>query len=709
LALLALLYHQGGTTLASYAWTYTDSGEPLLLEGTSNTDWSPNGGLPSEFVDQGMLPVHDTQGVVDAIASGGYAELSRLVSCTSLDGTVTYSYDPTGQLIAADYSDDSIPDESYSYDPNGNRVTANGYVYTTGEDNRLLSDGTFWYDYDPEGNRVARYIDVNVNGILDSGDTDVTKYTWDARNRLVRVADYPVEGAPPEQVVDYLYDLENRWIGKLVDSDGDGTVDQRTAFAYDGNQIVLQFENDGDADLTPDDLSHRYLWQPDAVDQIMADEQVASPDAEGDVLWPLGDHLGTVRDLAVHDPATDTTTVANHITYNAYGRKLSETNAAIDSLFGFTGRPFDETTGLQNNLNRWYDANTGRWMSKDPIGFEGKDANAYRYVGNGPINAIDPNGLKPPKGPHILASDPIETADESRALELCNGDPDLEKAVRELFEVIRQSPSPRWLLDAPKTIPFGGRCVWWAITTLRKILDAKAQGKIQGIAVEYEWKYYVGPNPLWSEHHYLKATPSNGNVFYLDVYWLGGNDHIFFDLPNSLSDHPRPDPPPIPGGWSVCFNEGTQVHTETGLQNIEEVSVGMKVWAYDHEQEAWSLMPVIDTEAHDFDGEMVTLKVGEDTIEATTTHPFWVISGEDLASRRAQRIREGDNPSSIDSGQWVAAGELRSGDVLLSRERQLLTIVSAETKEIRVRIHNLMVDCLNNYAVGKAGLLVNNM
>jgi hypothetical protein len=135
----------------------------------------------------------------------------------------------------------------------------------------------------------------------------------------------------------------------------------------------------------------------------------------------------------------------------------------------------------------------------------------------------------------------------------------------------------------------------------------------------------------------------------------------------------------------------------------------MKVWAYDHEQEAWSLMPVIDTEAHDFDGEMVTLKVGEDTIEATTTHPFWVISGEDLASRRAQRIREGDNPSSIDSGQWVAAGELRSGDVLLSRERQLLTIVSAETKEIRVRIHNLMVDCLNNYAVGKAGLLVNNM
>jgi YD repeat-containing protein len=59
-----------------------------------------------------MLPVHDTDGVVDAIASGGYTELSRLVSCTSLDGTVTYSYDRAGQLIGADYSDESIRDES---------------------------------------------------------------------------------------------------------------------------------------------------------------------------------------------------------------------------------------------------------------------------------------------------------------------------------------------------------------------------------------------------------------------------------------------------------------------------------------------------------------------------------------------------------------------------------------------------------------------
>ena len=393
--LISLLYHQGGTTLASYAWKYTDSGEPLLLEGTSNADWTPNGGLPSEFVDQGMLPVHDTDGVVDALMAGGYADLSRLVSCTSLDGTVTYSYDPTGQLTGADYSDESTPDESYTYDANGNRVTTNGYVYTTGPDNRLLSDGTYWYDYDAEGNRVARFIDVNVNGILDSGDTDVTKYTWDARNRLIHVADYPVEGASPEQMVDHVYDLENRWIGRLVDVDGDGTIDHRTAFVYDGNQIVLEFENNGAPDLAATDLSHRYLWQPDAIDQIMADEQFTSPDAEGDIVWPLGDHLGTVRDLGVQHSETGETTVVNHITYDSFGNKASETNAVIDSLFGFTGRPLDDQTGLQNNVNRWYDASVGAWISNDPIGFKGLDGNPGRYLANSPTSATDASGLTP--------------------------------------------------------------------------------------------------------------------------------------------------------------------------------------------------------------------------------------------------------------------------------------------------------------------------
>ncbi|MGL4554316.1 MAG: RHS repeat-associated core domain-containing protein [Gemmataceae bacterium] len=41
-----------------------------------------------------------------------------------------------------------------------------------------------------------------------------------------------------------------------------------------------------------------------------------------------------------------------------------------------------------------YDPTIGRWLTEDPIGFEGEDANLYRYVGNRPTNATDPSGLK---------------------------------------------------------------------------------------------------------------------------------------------------------------------------------------------------------------------------------------------------------------------------------------------------------------------------
>ncbi len=278
-------------------------------------------------------------------------------------------------------------------------ATIEGAAYLTGPNNQLLFDGVYGYSYDREGNRTARFIDVNANGLLDADDTAATTYAWDHRNRLTRVTDYATYGDPATRAIDYLYDTENRWIGRDVDLDADGQIDSQTRFAYDGNQIVLQFDRaiaptDDPADpLTQEHLSHRYLWDPAAVDQLMADEHVTTPDSPGSILWPLADHLGTIRDLAAHDSSADATTIVNHRVFDAYGNLQSQTSATVDCLFGFTGRPLDQTTGLQNNLHRWYDAATGRWMSEDPIGFEGRDGNLSAYVGNGPLNGVDPLGL----------------------------------------------------------------------------------------------------------------------------------------------------------------------------------------------------------------------------------------------------------------------------------------------------------------------------
>lgn len=52
-------------------------------------------------------------------------------------------------------------------------------------------------------------------------------------------------------------------------------------------------------------------------------------------------------------------------------------------MYGFTGRECDFESGLNFYSARMYNANTGRWLSQDPIGAE-SDSNYYRYAMNLP-------------------------------------------------------------------------------------------------------------------------------------------------------------------------------------------------------------------------------------------------------------------------------------------------------------------------------------
>ncbi|HYW78083.1 MAG TPA: RHS repeat-associated core domain-containing protein [Thermoguttaceae bacterium] len=333
----------------------------------------------------------------------GYDPAGRIVDFDfTYDGTDYdtngITYDDTNQLTDVDY-DTWQTDEDYDYDDNGNR-TNNGF--SVGSNNQLTSDGTCTYTYDDEGNRATR---TRIS--QDPADDYLTEYTWDHRNRLTMVTFKNNSGTATKQF-EYTYDFGARWIRKTRDTDADGTVDESTVFVYDGNQIALQFDKTGDSDLAATDMTHRYLWNT-SVDHLLVDEQVhydTSDFVTDEVLWPLGDHLGSVRDVVDSNQI-----VRIHRVYDAFGRKIDEElrNAsdqtvtagqagALTELFAFTGRPMDGDSGLQNNLNRWYDATVGKWITEDPIGFEAGDANLVRYVGNSPSRSGDPTGLVPPDG-----------------------------------------------------------------------------------------------------------------------------------------------------------------------------------------------------------------------------------------------------------------------------------------------------------------------
>lgn len=302
-----------------------------------------------------------------------YDFASRMTGVTSTaDGATAYTNDKTNQLTGSDFTGQA--DETYTFDDNGNRI---GGSYTVTANNLTSTDGTYNYLYDDEGNRTRRTLISN---------SSYEEYTWDYRNRLTAVT-FKNSGGTVQKTVTYEYDAFNRLIRRTYDADGPGggaAVDQFWAFD-EGINPLLEFDANTSADV-----SHRYLWGPQ-VDQLLADEQVTSTGSAGNILWALGDNLGTIRDIA--DLSGGTTTITNHRRFGSYGNLVSETNSAVDLVFAHTGKFYDEVTKQHNHLNRWKDGDLGQWLSEDPVGFGARDANIRRYVGNEASTKADSLGL----------------------------------------------------------------------------------------------------------------------------------------------------------------------------------------------------------------------------------------------------------------------------------------------------------------------------
>jgi RHS repeat-associated protein len=120
----------------------------------------------------------------------------------------------------------------------------------------------------------------------------------------------------------------------------------------------------------------------------------------------ISDHLGSP--LLVIDVATGV--VAQRVDYGEFGDVLNDTNPGFQP-FGFAGGLYDQETGLVHFGARDYDAETGRWTTKDPILFNGQQQNLYAYVANDPVNRVDPAGTQ---GGEVEAAEGIR-ADAARS------------------------------------------------------------------------------------------------------------------------------------------------------------------------------------------------------------------------------------------------------------------------------------------------------
>ena len=302
-----------------------------------------------------------------------YDAASRITKIVDIDGTSDYSYDQTNQLTSATHTDSNKQDESYTYDENGNRTASHlhGSDYSTGLNNRLLTDGIYNYQYDAEGNMVLQ---------VEIATGEEREFVWDHRNRLTAVIDKDSAGDALQEV-DFTYDAMNRRIAKEVNADPqNSTSGVAMRFIYDRDNVLLEFvDADGIEGISAPTFHQRYLHGP-GVDQMLAQEN-----ASGESLWNFTDHLGTGRDLT-----DDSGNVVNHLTYDSFGNVVSQTDDTVKSRYLFTGREFDEETGLSYYRARYYYG--WRFISEDPIGFDGGQTNLYAYVANRPLDRGDPSG-----------------------------------------------------------------------------------------------------------------------------------------------------------------------------------------------------------------------------------------------------------------------------------------------------------------------------
>jgi len=286
----------------------------------------------------------------------GYDAVLNVDTLTDSDGLHDYGYDGLDRLTQALHPGGSgLPgSEDFGYDGVGNREDpGDPAAYGYDANNRITTSPGLTYTFDDDGNTLSR--------------SDGATFSYDAGNRLTG---YSQGGT----TASYRYDPLGRRIKKTVDG-------QTTWFVWDGTRLLGEYDNSGSR-------LKRYAYLPGDYLPI----QMADDDGTYNV---HGDHLETPRLLT--DPTQSTNKkVVWRGTFEAFGTGVIDESPApgpktVNFNLRFPGQYYDEESGLSYNYFRYYDPETGRYVTADPIGQLG-GINVYLYALNDPINLIDPYG-----------------------------------------------------------------------------------------------------------------------------------------------------------------------------------------------------------------------------------------------------------------------------------------------------------------------------
>ncbi|UQA55434.1 RHS repeat-associated core domain-containing protein [Polyangium aurulentum] len=287
---------------------------------------------------------------------------------------VIHAHDALGQLTAL------VPEhargEVFRYDEAGNVHEAGAEARAYGPGGRLLRKGDVEYVYDDDARLVEK------RRVTPGGSEVVCRYTWNGRGLLAAIE------KPGGECIEYAYDAFARRVQKRAFEGR--AVRSETRFVWDEDLIAQEVRTVASRQGDPVVEERRYSFRP-GTPYPLAHRDVRIEGGER----TAGEWVHYVNDL-VERPrllVTGAGDVLAELEFSAWGC-LAPHEGRAETPLRSPGQYADDESGLAYNRFRYYDPETGLFISPDPAGLEG-GLHAFAYADNRPTEMFDPEGMCP--------------------------------------------------------------------------------------------------------------------------------------------------------------------------------------------------------------------------------------------------------------------------------------------------------------------------
>ncbi len=320
--------------------------------------------------------------------------------------------------------------------------------------------------------------------------SETKKFYYDSENRMIKYEHYPSDSSPKDTTAEYSYDIFGRRLTKTVN----GTI---TKFIYDGTAVSYELDSNNQPKIKyfTGFRTDEYLGHLNYSEVTDWGGFIQNPMNQGGYIY-FTDQVGTIEKVIKDNSTGD---MKEQRTYDVFGNLINHTGENTTPI-GFQSKYYDTESGLYYYYHRYYDPNTGRFTTEDPIGISG-GLNLYRFVNNNPVNYVDPRGLY---GRNWVKEHNIAAGKEIDS----NTIVDVDEYMHFLWDVARYTMEDTW-----NDISEFDYCHFWECINKDK--------KALSIAISYAtWKFlgstinYFGElNPeiyaLSLPYHYIDITISN--------------------------------------------------------------------------------------------------------------------------------------------------------------------------------------------------------